>query len=355
MSDTPDRLAAYDFHLPEAHIALRPVSPQDAARLLVVYSDGRLEDRHIYDLTDLLSPGDTLVFNDTRVLPAALKGVRTARDASGQDVAIDVNLIADVSEDSWRVLARPGKRLKLGDTLDFGAGFHAQIEDKYTGGDMRIRFNRSGGALLAAIEAHGAMPLPPYIARRRAADAQDRQTYQTGYARGEAKSVAAPTAGLHFTPRLMAKLSQAGIFEEYVRLHVGLGTFAPLQAAQIEAGRLHAEWRNVSDMVAKRLNARRANSQRCIAVGTTALRTLESAVTEGEIVPVSGATDIFIQPGYRFQAIDGLLTNFHLPRSSLFMLVCALMGTDIMQAAYAHAIARNYRFYSYGDACLLLL
>ena len=347
-------LSAFAFELPEELIALRPVEPQDAARLLVVHGDGRLEDAGVRDLPRYLSAGDTLVFNDTRVIPAALKGVRPARDETGADVSVDANLVERVSPNTWRALARPGKRLKPGDTIVFGEGFEATVSEKGDGADLLLVFNRAGAALDEALDAFGAMPLPPYIARRRAADAKDRETYQTSFAGEEAQSVAAPTAGLHFTPRLREEIAAAGIASEWVRLHVGLGTFSPLQESQLKSGRLHEEWRRVSPEVAEKLNAVRAKGGRVVPVGTTALRTLESSVEDGKIVPTLGPTDIFLKPGDRLKATDALVTNFHLPESSLFMLVCALMGTDIMQAAYAHAIRQGYRFYSYGDACLLL-
>lgn len=334
---------------------MRPVEPQDAARLLVVHADGRLEDASVRDLPRFLDPGDILVFNDTRVIPAALKGVRPARDQSGSDVPVDINLVERRSDNQWLALGRPGKRLKPGDQIVFSDDFSASISAKQADGELLLDFSISGQDLDAAIERHGAMPLPPYIARRRAADSADRDTYQTSFAGEDAQSVAAPTAGLHFTPRLLSEIDAAGLRREHVRLHVGLGTFAPLKSEQIESGTLHEEWRQVTPVVADKLNSARRAGQRCVAVGTTALRTLESAATpDGRIEAVSGPTDIFIQPGYAFRATDALMTNFHLPKSSLFMLVCALMGTDIMQAAYAHAIAKKYRFYSYGDACLLL-
>ena len=323
--------------------------------MLVVHSDGRLEDAGISDLPKYLGAGDGLVFNDTRVIPAALSGVRRARDSAGQDVQVDVNLVERLDDHSWLALARPGKRLREGDAIDLGPDFEARIIEKRPDGELVLGFNLSGDALVAALDRFGAMPIPPYIARRRAADQGDRSTYQTVYASNDAGSVAAPTAGLHFTPRLMAALDAVGIAQHYVRLHVGLGTFAPLKDSQLASGRLHAEWRQVTNETADRLNTLRAEGGRCVAVGTTALRTLESAATpDGMIKPVVGPTDIFLRPGYAFRATDALLTNFHLPRSSLFMLVCALMGTEVMQSAYAHAIRAAYRFYSYGDACLLL-
>lgn len=347
-------LSAFAFDLPEDLIALRPVEPQDAARLLVVHGDGRLEDTTVRGLPRYLAAGDTLVFNDTRVLPAALKGVRPARDETGSDVAVDANLVERTGPSRWRALVRPGRRLKPGDGIVFGEGFSAEVTGKTDAGEVELAFSLSGKALAAALDAHGAMPLPPYIARRRAADAKDRETYQTSFAGEDAQSVAAPTAGLHFTPRLRGEIAAAGIASETVRLHVGLGTFSPLKESQLESGRLHEEWRRVSPEVADRLNAVRSAGKRVVPVGTTALRTLESAVEDGRIVPASGPTGIFLKPGDKLQATDALVTNFHLPESSLFMLVCALMGTDVMQAAYAHAIAQKYRFYSYGDACLLL-
>lgn len=323
--------------------------------MLVVHGDGRLVDASVRDLPRFLSAGDHLVFNDTRVIPAALKGMRPARDALGSDVLVDINLVGQRSETDWLALARPGKRLKSGDRINISNDLFVEILEKRPDGELLLRFSKSGAALDAAIDEAGAMPLPPYIARRRPADARDRDTYQTSFAGDEAKSVAAPTAGLHFTPRLMSEIEAADLQRTEVRLHVGLGTFAPLKDEQIERGKLHEEWRQVSPVVAETLNAARGAGNKCVAVGTTALRTLEScARPDGVIEPATGPTDIFLQPGYTFRATDALVTNFHLPQSSLFMLVCALMGTDMMQTAYAHAIANDYRFYSYGDACLLL-
>ena len=348
-------LSEFEFDLPEQLIALRPADPQDSARLLVVHGDGRLEDATIRDLPRYLSASDVMVFNDTRVLPAALTGVRPARDESGQDVACDVNLTERMDARRWRALARPGRRLKESDTIIFAEGFSAEITGRHEGGEIELCFSLAGDELTDALDAHGAMPLPPYIARRRPADALDRETYQTKFAGEDAASVAAPTAGLHFTPRLLADIDAAGIVRETVRLHVGLGTFKPLEAAQLEANRLHEEWRRLTPEVAAKLNTARAGGHRVVPVGTTAMRTLESCVdTDGILHAATGPTDIFLKPGDAVRATDALVTNFHLPGSSLFMLVCALMGTEIMQAAYAHAIASEYRFYSYGDACLLL-
>ena len=348
-------LSPFQFELPEHLIALRPAEPQDSARLLVVHGDGRLEDASVRDLPSFLNAGDVLVFNDTRVLPAALKGVRPARDEIGQDVNCDVNLTERVDERTWRALARPARRLKEGDRIRFSDDFFADVAGRYEGGEISLQFSRSGDDLIDALDAYGAMPLPPYIARRRPADAMDRETYQTKFAGEDAASVAAPTAGLHFTPRLLAELDSAGLERETVRLHVGLGTFKPLEERQLEENRLHEEWRRVTPEVAARLTAARAAGHRVVPVGTTAMRTLESCVdTDGMIHAATGPTDIFLKPGDAVRATDALMTNFHLPGSSLFMLVCALMGTDVMRAAYAHAIENDYRFYSYGDACLLL-
>lgn len=348
-------LSEFDFELPEHLIALRPVEPQDIARLLVVHGDGRLEDRQVLDLPELLAPKDVLVFNDTRVLPAALKGVRRARDVDGRDVDVDLNLVEDLGGSRWAALARPARRLRPSDTIEIAAGLSAKVTSKQDDGPIEIVFNLKGHRLTAALDSVGAMPLPPYIARRRPADEKDRQTYQTRFAEGDAKSVAAPTAGLHFTDRLFDRIDMRGLGRETVRLHVGMGTFAPLDQTQLTSGTLHEEWRSLSTEAAERLNSARREGRRCVPVGTTSMRTLESCVDEsGLLHPATGPTDIFIRPGDPVRATDGLMTNFHLPRSSLFMLVCALMGTEVMQAAYAHAIRQEYRFYSYGDACLLL-
>lgn len=348
-------LSPFDFHLPEELIALRPVEPREAARLLVVHGDGRIQDKHISDLPTLLSPGDVMVFNDTRVIPAALTAIRPARDEIGQDVDVTVNLVEAVRGSLWKALVRPGKRLKAGDLLVFASDFSAAVQNKNEDGEVELAFNCEGDLLIDALERYGAMPLPPYIARRRPADEQDKRDYQTRFAGDDAASVAAPTAGLHFNENLLAEIDSAGIARETVRLHVGMGTFAPLKESHWNEARLHEEWRRIDALTAERLNALRAKGGRLVPVGTTAMRTLESAVSQdGKISAVSGPTDIFLRPGDAVLATDALVTNFHLPRSSLFMLVSALMGTDVMQAAYAHAIRSRYRFYSYGDACLLL-
>ena len=348
-------LSAFQFDLPEDRIALRPAEPQDAARLLVVRTGGRLEDRAVHDLPALLSPTDILIFNTTRVLAAALKAIRPPRNAQGQSVACDVNLIEQCGPSQWRALARPGRRLRIGDRLEFAEGLIARIAAKHEDGEIDLEFSERNAALLAAIDRIGAMPLPPYIASRRPADASDRVTYQPSLASGEARSVAAPTAALHFTPQFLANLAAAGITHETVRLDVGLGTFKTLTETQLAENRLHPEHRTLSRETADRLNAAFSEGRRLIPVGTTALRTLESAADlHGHVHAVSGPTQIFLKPGDTFRVTGGLITNFHLPGSSLFMLVCALMGTEVMQAAYAHAIKEHYRFYSYGDACLLL-
>ena len=348
-------LDAFDFVLPEQLIALRPVEPKDEARLLVIYRSGRFVDAHVKDLPSFLNSGDALVFNNTRVLPAALKGVRPGGDGVRQDVSVQVNLVEQLDASAWKALARPGRRLRVGDKIVFSNLLEAEVRARFDGGAIELKFNHSGETLREVIAEQGDMPLPPYIAQRRPAEPRDRQDYQTRFASGEANSVAAPTAGLHFTERLIEALDAAGIDREFVTLDVGLGTFSPLTNEQISNKQLHQERREVSTQTARALNDVRSKGQRVVAVGTTAFRTLESSLsTHGSFTATNGSTDIFIQPGDTIKSVDGLMTNFHLPRSSLFMLVCALMGTQIMQAAYRHAIDKAYRFYSYGDACLLL-
>ncbi|MDP3739347.1 MAG: tRNA preQ1(34) S-adenosylmethionine ribosyltransferase-isomerase QueA [Hyphomonadaceae bacterium] len=345
-------LSDFDFDLPEELIALRPASPRDSARLLVVRgTEGRLEDRTVRDLPHLLKRGDILVANDTRVLKAALSGRRTAR-ADGPDVEIEVNLNFRVSPGEWSAFARPGKRLKEGDTIQFNSGLEARVASKAEA-EVRLGFNRSGADLDAAIDLAGTTPLPPYIASKRAPDARDAGDYQTMFAR-ETGSVAAPTAGLHFTPGLLEELAAAGIRRKAVTLHVNAGTFLPVKSETIADHRMHAERAELSASTASAINAARQAGGRCIPIGTTALRTLESAAASGELKPFSADTSIFITPGYRFRVADGLMTNFHLPKSTLFMLVSAMMGLDVMRRAYAHAVKERYRFFSYGDACLLL-
>jgi S-adenosylmethionine:tRNA ribosyltransferase-isomerase len=352
------RVDLFDFDLPEERIALRPASPRDAARLLVVGEGGTHDDRVVADLPGLLRPGDVMVFNDTRVLPAQLVGQRLRGEASAR---IEATLHMRVGPERWRAFLRPAKRAAVGDRIAFGhtgdlclAGtLNATVEEKGEGGEALLAFEFSGAALDEALYAVGHVPLPPYIASKRPEDERDRTDYQTVYAREEG-AVAAPTAGLHFTPGLFARLDAAGIERRFVTLHVGAGTFLPVKADDTADHVMHAETGTVTKETAAALNAARARGGRIVAVGTTSLRLLESAAREdGTIEPWSGATSIFITPGYRFRAVDLLVTNFHLPRSTLFMLVSAFAGLDPMKAAYAHAIDTGYRFYSYGDASLL--
>ncbi len=347
------RVDLFDFELPDELIALRPARPRDNARLLHVSANGAFEDRVVREAPALFRRGDLLVLNDTRVIPAALKAVRPGRDPQGPIVRVTLNLIERLGEADWLALAKPGKRLKVGDGLFFDDGLLAKIEAKGEDGELRLRFDRSGAALDQAIAQIGAPPLPPYIAGKRAPDADDVTDYQTVYAAKQG-AVAAPTAGLHFTDELLAALDQAGIERTIVTLHVGAGTFLPVKAEDTDAHSMHSEWREIPEATAAAVNRAKAEGRRVIAIGTTALRSLESAaVDEGRVRALAGATDIFITPGFRFRVVDGLWTNFHLPRSTLFMLVSAFAGLERMHTAYAHAIAQKYRFYSYGDASLL--
>jgi S-adenosylmethionine:tRNA ribosyltransferase-isomerase len=343
-------VSRFDFDLPEAQIALRPASPRDSARLMVVATGGRIAHRNMRDLPDYLRAGDALLVNDTRVIPARLHGIRPRPTGPAK---IEILLHRRLSADRYSVLARPARKLAEGDDLLFGE-LKAQVVSRGDSGEAEIRFALAGEALDAAIAATGEMPLPPYIAGKRKADARDISDYQTVFAR-EQGSVAAPTAGLHFTPELFAALENKGVAREAVTLHVGLGTFLPVTASDTSHHRMHPERAVLDAATAARLNAVHGAGGRITAIGTTSLRTLESAAApDGVIHPFEGDTDIFITPGYRFRAADLLLTNFHLPRSTLFMLVSAFMGLEVMQAAYAEAIAQDYRFYSYGDACLLM-
>ncbi|MEE2527165.1 tRNA preQ1(34) S-adenosylmethionine ribosyltransferase-isomerase QueA [Hyphobacterium sp. HN65] len=347
------KLSDFDFDLPEDRIALRPARPRDSARLLYIPAEGPFGDLGVLDLPSLLQPGDLLVFNDTRVLPAALSGIRPARDEGGQDVTVLVNLHQRSGPDGWRAFVKPGKRLRQGDVIRFGA-FEAQLESKSESGDVILRFGLSGQELDAAIEAAGAPPLPPYIASKRGVDVADEADYQTIFADPEkTESVAAPTAGLHFTEGLMEALRARGVAMTKVTLHVGAGTFLPVKTENVSEHKMHSEWCEISDSAAAAINAAKARGKRVVPVGTTALRTLESLAEGYGVRAGTMDTDIFITPGYEFRVTDALMTNFHLPKSTLFMLVSALAGLDRMQAAYAHAIARNYRFFSYGDACLI--
>jgi S-adenosylmethionine:tRNA ribosyltransferase-isomerase len=352
------RTDLFDFELPAASIALRPASPRDSARLLVVQPDAVLRDRTVSDLPLWLEPGDQLVVNDTKVIAAQLKGRRIGRDSEPK---IEATLIKRLDGSRWRALVRPAKKLSPGDTIRFGnegrvcllGHLDAQVEHKGDEGEITLSFSFHGPALDQAIADLGAPPLPPYIASKRAADERDAADYQTMFAVNEG-AVAAPTAGLHFTPQLETALRGRGVGIHRITLHVGAGTFLPVKTDDTGGHKMHAEWGMISLDCADALNQARANGGRIVAVGTTSLRLLESAAAEdGAIEPFSGETAIFITPGYRFRAVDILLTNFHLPRSTLFMLVSAFSGLDTMKHAYTHAIASGYRFYSYGDACLL--
>lgn len=339
------RVDLFDFDLPQDRIALRPARPRDSARLLVVGNDG-VHDRHMLQLPGLLRPGDVLVFNDTKVIPAQLEGRRG-------EAKIGATLHKREGPREWQAFLRNSKRVRVGDAIDFGAAVHASVVEKFADGSTLLQFHGDEPVELL-LERAGRMPLPPYIASRRPADEHDRADYQTLFARSEG-AVAAPTAALHFTTRLLEALDEQGIARETLTLHVGAGTFLPVKAADTADHRMHSEWGRIEIPTAERLNRARASGGRLIAVGTTSLRLLESAADEdGTIHPFEGDTAIFITPGYRFKAVEGLITNFHLPRSTLFMLVSALMGLDVMKAAYEHAIGAGYRFYSYGDASLLL-
>jgi len=354
------KTADFDFDLPHEAIALRPAEPRDSAKLLIVRPDAspEFEDRVISDLPSLLRAGDVLVANDTKVIPARLIGTR---ERNGVTVDVEATLLKRLSPERWQALARPAKRLHVGDRIRFGhesrvcllGALDAAVEEKGEGGEITLRFDFHGAVLDEAIDALGHIPLPPYIASKRDDDERDRSDYQTMFAAHEG-SVAAPTAGLHFTDMLLSKLKSAGVGLEKVTLHVGAGTFLPVKTDDLASHKMHAEYGVVSPETAKAINEARAKGGRVIAVGTTALRLLESAAGEdGKVKPFMGETDIFISPGCRFRAVDALLTNFHLPRSTLFMLVSAFAGLDRMKSAYAHAISSGYRFYSYGDGSLL--
>jgi S-adenosylmethionine:tRNA ribosyltransferase-isomerase len=355
------RTDLFDFELPAERIALRPSVPRDAARLLVVRPGAAppLDDKSVRDLPGLLRPGDAVVVNDSKVIPARLIGRRIGRGDA--EPAIEATLHQRLDGARWRAFAKPGKRLAPGDVIRFGAEgrvcllgqLDATVEEKSAGGEVTLAFAFHGAVLDQAVAESGSMPLPPYIAARRPPDARDRDDYQTMFALEEG-AVAAPTAGLHFTPQLVAALQAGGIALHRVTLHVGAGTFLPVKAADTADHRMHGERGSVSPATAAALNDVRRAGGRVVAVGSTCLRLLESAAREdGIIAPFAGETVMFITPGYRFRAVDAMMTNFHLPRSTLFMLVAAFCGLDVMQEAYAHAIAAGYRFYSYGDACLL--
>jgi S-adenosylmethionine:tRNA ribosyltransferase-isomerase len=355
------RTDLFDFALPADRIALRPAVPRDAARLLVVRPGANVEfaDRGVSDLPDLLRPGDVVVINDSKVIPARLLGRRIGRGTT--EPAVDATLHQRLDGSRWRAFVKPAKRLAPGDVLRFGeegrvcflGQLDAQVEAKHAGGEVTLAFAFHGPVLDQAVDERGTMPLPPYIAARRPPDDRDRIDYQTMFAQTEG-SVAAPTAGLHFTAALVERLKARGIALHQVTLHVGAGTFLPVKTADTSAHRMHGEQGGVSAETADALNAVRHAGGRIVAVGSTSLRLLESATGEdGRIRPFAGETALFITPGYRFRCADAMMTNFHLPRSTLFMLVAAFSGLDLMQRAYAHAIGAGYRFYSYGDACLL--
>jgi S-adenosylmethionine:tRNA ribosyltransferase-isomerase len=336
----------FEFDLPRERIALHPCEPRDAARLLVIPASGGFEDRRIADLPALLRPGDLLVFNDTKVIPARLFGRRG-------EAVVEVTLYRDLGDGSWRAFAKGAHRLRVRDRLVFAEGFAADVAEKRPEGDVTLHFDLPGEAFRDALARYGSMPLPPYIKRPPGGEPRDRTDYQTIFARAEG-AVAAPTAGLHFTPSLLDALARRGIGWTTLTLHVGQGTFLPVKVTDPRDHRMHAEWGVLPAEAAEQIAAARREGGRIVAVGTTSLRLLESAASEaGEVHPFTRETRLFILPGYRFRAIDMLLTNFHLPRSTLLMLVAALAGLDRIKSAYAHAIASGYRFFSYGDACLI--
>lgn len=351
------RVDAFDFDLPEERIALHPADPRDSARLLQVGADGGLGDHIVRDLPGLLQPGDLLVLNQTRVIPAQLAGLRHRASADAFPVSVTLMEAQDEDQLRWKAMARPGKRIKPGDRLAFPVDGPPQlsctVDAKGENGLLALAFEGDAQSFANGLHAVGMPPLPPYIAAKRGYLEDDKQDYQTVYAQTEG-SVAAPTAGLHFTDELFEALDARGVGRAFVTLHVGMGTFLPVKADDTADHAMHAEWGQITPTVADQINTARAAGGRIISVGTTSLRTLESAAREdGTVMPFDGETDIFITPGYRFKAIDALMTNFHLPKSTLFMLVSALCGLEHMQAAYAHAIATDYRFYSYGDGSLL--
>ncbi|MCP1757987.1 tRNA preQ1(34) S-adenosylmethionine ribosyltransferase-isomerase QueA [Bradyrhizobium elkanii] len=352
------RTDLFDFELPPESIALRPASPRDAARMLVVHPDGVLRDAAIADLPRWLEPGDQIVVNDTKVIAAQLRGRRIGRDTEPK---IEATLIKRLDGSRWQALVKPAKKLSPGDTIRFGnegrvcllGNLDAEVEAKGQEGEVTLSFSFHGPVLDQAIADVGATPLPPYIASKRTPDEKDVSDYQTMFAANEG-AVAAPTAGLHFTPALEAALKSRGVELHRLTLHVGAGTFLPVKTEETSEHKMHAEWGCITAETASALNAARARGGRIVAIGTTSLRLLESAASaDGTIEPFAAETSIFITPGYRFRAVDILLTNFHLPRSTLFMLVSAFSGLETMQRAYTHAIKDGYRFYSYGDACLL--
>ena len=350
------KVDAFDFDLPPESIALHPAEPRDSARMLVVRPGEPLADGHVRDLLTILRRGDVLVVNDTRVLPAELTGSRIRGELRA---GVSFNLHKRVDAQSWRAFARPAKKLEIGDRLELGddGSIVATVAEKGDAGEVTLRFELSGAELDEIIrqrcdEPTTAMPLPPYIGLKRGLEERDKSDYQTVYAQNDG-AVAAPTAGLHFTPELLDELAALGVTIERVTLHVGAGTFLPVKADDTDDHKMHAEWGELPADVVERILAAKAKGGRLVAVGTTSLRLLETAARDGELKPFTGDTDIFITPGYRFNAVDVLMTNFHLPRSTLFMLVSAFAGFETMHAAYRHAIEDGYRFYSYGDSSLL--
>ena len=347
------QLSEFDFNLPEELIALRPAAPRDSARLLVSKPNYPIEDAVVSALPHYLRAGDVLIFNDTRTLAASLKATRAQRSRVGGPVSVDINLHQRLDGSTWKAFVRPAKRVGLGDVLTIHDSLQAHVVGLGDAGEVTMAFSKAGAELDRAIAQFGSMPLPPYIARKRAVDAQDAQDYQTVYARADG-SVATPTAGLHFTPSLLEALDHAGVERHWVTLHVGAGTFLPVKVDNIHDHVMHAETYEVSARTAAAVARAKAEGRRVIAVGTTSLRTLESIVDpDGEITYGGGDTSIFITPGYRFKVVDGLITNFHLPKSTLLMLVGALIGMEALRDVYRHAIDQRYRFYSYGDASLL--
>ena len=346
------KLEDFDFDLPEGLIATRPARPRDHARLLLA-EGGRITDRHVYDLVDLFRPGDRLVLNNTKVIPARLSGTRTRQSAQGEVVAkVEVTLLEPAPDGEWAALAKPLRKVKEGEEIRFSDRLSAQVR-AVEDGQMRIGFNLTGDDFDAALAEAGAMPLPPYIAALRAPDEADKSDYQTVFAR-HSGAVAAPTASLHFTPELLEKLRKKGVEFTEVTLHVGAGTFLPVKVEDVTTHKMHAEWGEVSPRAAEEIAATKAAGGRIIPVGTTALRLIESAAKGGQIAPFLGTTDIFIYPGFRFNVADALMTNFHLPKSTLLMLVSALMGQKVIRQIYDHAVRNGYRFFSYGDASLLI-
>jgi S-adenosylmethionine:tRNA ribosyltransferase-isomerase len=340
------RIDEFDFDLPRERIAQQPCEPRDAARLLFIPALAGFEDQQVGDLPALLNRGDLLVFNDTKVIPARLVGRR-------REAVVEVTLCHDLGHGSWRAFAKGSRRLRPGDPLVFAADFSATVAEKHPGGWVTLHFDVAAGEFRERLSRHGTMPLPPYISRSLGGDPRDRAHYQTIFAREEG-AVAAPTAGFHFTPALLDALAERGIGWTTLTLHVGPGTFLPVKVANVREHEMHAEWGVISAATAERVTAARGAGGRIVAVGTTSLRLLETAAAEsGEVRAFAGQTRLFITPGYRFRAIDMLVTNFHLPRSTLLMLVAALAGLERIKAAYAHAVTAGYRFYSYGDACLI--